>query len=154
MTIVDTPTEGGFSKQKSILKSKGSVIYDDEEDDGMFGSPDSYGNRRSTHRSPKGKSPRDSSLPNHFKLSHDGSDTGLVKQHSHADSSEGLAMSLKRVNDIKTKVNVGLAKATGTKNKNVIKKTIKDMKNPIITSIKKTLNLSNNKLTKDYYLSM
>ena len=61
---------------------------------------------------------------------------------------------MKRVNDIKAKVNVGLAKAVGTKNRNVIKKTIKDMKNPIITSIKKTLTLTNNKLTKEYYQSM
>ena len=28
------------------------------------------------------------------------------------------------------------------------------MKNPIITAIKKTLQLSNNKLTKDYYICM
>ena len=67
---------------------------------------------------------------------------------------ETLATNLKRVNDIKTKVNVGLAKAVGSKNRNVIKKTIKDMKNPIITSIKKTLTLTNNKLTKEYYQSM
>ena len=42
----------------------------------------------------------------------------------------------------------------GTQNRNMIKKTIKVMKNPIITAIKKTLNLSKNKLTKDYYLCM
>ena len=61
---------------------------------------------------------------------------------------------MKRVNTIKSKVNSGLAKAIGSSNKNLVKKTIKDMKNPIITAIKKTLNLNNKKLSKDYYMEM
>ena len=49
----------------------------------------------------------------------------------------------------------GLEKALASqKSKVVIKKTIKDMKNPILSSIKKTLSLPNHKLTKDYFISM
>ena len=82
-------------------------------------------------------------------MSRDGSSIGLINQPESPGSN--IATNIERVNEIKTKVNNGLAKAVGSKNKNVIKKTVKDMKNPIITAIKKTLQLSNNKLTKDYY---
>ena len=59
------------------------------------------------------------------------------------------------MNTIKSQVKEGLEKALASqKSKVVIKKTIKDMKNPILSSIKKTLSLPNHKLTKDYFISM
>ena len=56
---------------------------------------------------------------------------------------------------LKRQVTEGLEKALGsTKSRVVIKKTIKDMKNPILSSIKKTLSLPNHKLGKEYFLAM
>jgi len=68
-----------------------------------------------------------------------------------------LGMNLKKVNDIKSKINTGLADADGSKNSRIIKKQLDLMKNPIISAIKKTLRVSEKnkkKLPKDYYIAM
>ncbi len=65
--------------------------------------------------------------------------------------------SLKKVNDIKSKINTGLANADGSKNSRIIKKQLDLMKNPIISAIKKTLKVNaknKKKLPKDYYIAM
>ena len=46
-----------------------------------------------------------------------------------------------QIDDIKAKVNTGLADADGSKNARIIKKQLDLMKNPIISAIKKTLRI-------------
>ena len=58
---------------------------------------------------------------------------------------------------IKSKVNSGLISAQGTQNKRIVKDTIEIMKNPIISAIKKTIQMSmkkNKKLEKEYMIAM
>ena len=61
-------------------------------------------------------------------------------------SREGSSFALRttdpmNVDDIKAKVNTGLADADGSKNARIIKKQLDLMKNPIISAIKKTLRI-------------
>ena len=60
---------------------------------------------------------------------------------------------LDNISNIKAKVETGLGDALGTTNKRIIKDAQEIMKNPIISAIKKTMQLSkkkNKKLEKDY----
>ena len=68
-----------------------------------------------------------------------------------------LATNLQKVKDIKAKINTGLANAEGSKNSRIIKKQLDLMKNPIISAIKKTLQVNEKKktkLSKDFYIAM
>ena len=58
-------------------------------------------------------------------------------------SSFGGAFStnLKKVSEIKSRINTGLANAEGSNNSRLIKKQLDLMKNPIISAIKKTLRI-------------
>ena len=64
---------------------------------------------------------------------------------------------LKKITDIKSRINTGLAEADGSKNSRIIKKQIDLMKNPIIAAIKKTLRVNEKnkkKMPKEYYIAM
>lgn len=79
------------------------------------------------------------------------------------DSSQGrssagnFAANMKKMTDIKSKINTGLAEAEGMKNQRYIKKQLDLMKNPIISAIKKTLRVNGKngkKMPKEYYIAM
>jgi len=90
----------------------------------------------------------------------------VMNEHTSRDLSENSVNSsfggnqmgnLQKVNEIKSKINTGLAKAEGSKNSRIIKKQLDLMKNPIISAIKKTLRVNeskNKKLPKDYNIAM
>lgn len=64
---------------------------------------------------------------------------------------------IKKMTDIKSKINTGLAEAEGSKNQRIIKKQLDLMKNPIISAIKKTLRMNGKngkKLPREYYIAM
>lgn len=68
-----------------------------------------------------------------------------------------FTQNIKKMTDIKSKINTGLAEAEGSKNSRIIKKQLDLMKNPIISAIKKTLRVSEKnkkKLPKEYYIAM
>lgn len=64
---------------------------------------------------------------------------------------------LKKLDEIKSKINSGLANAAGSKNSRIIKNTLDLMKNPIISAIKKTLKLNTKggkSMPKEYSIAM
>lgn len=66
-------------------------------------------------------------------------------------------MNLKKLGDIKSRINTGLANADGSKNSRIVKASLDLMKNPIIAAIKKTLKLTskkNKQLQKDFRIAM
>ena len=61
---------------------------------------------------------------------------------THEDSNFAVrATDPMQIDDIKAKVNTGLADADGSKNARIVKKQLDLMKNPIISAIKKTLRI-------------
>ena len=56
-----------------------------------------------------------------------------------------MATNLKKVKEIKSKINSGLAEAYGSQNRRITANAVLAMRNPIISAIKKTLKLSQKK---------
>jgi hypothetical protein len=56
--------------------------------------------------------------------------------------------------NLSSKINANLGKAAISKNAAIKKQTIKEMKNPIMEAIEKTLGVGKKKLGKEYFISM
>lgn len=63
-------------------------------------------------------------------------------------------LSLDSINEIEKDVQAGLAKAAISKNSAIKKKTVQEMKNPILEAIKDTLKVGKKNLSKDYFIAM
>ena len=87
----------------------------------------------------------------------DDSYDGSMDSGFHVGRKAEISMNLKKLGDIKSRINTGLANADGSKNSRIVKASLDLMKNPIIAAIKKTLKLTskkNKQLQKDFRIAM